>query len=176
MFPRERMRFERRNPDHFFFGHPKVPPMPMRSPFPRQGGGLLQKLLGRKQQPPPHPFQLFPPPPNETRGILQTLSNPEKINQFLANSQKVLDTAQQIKPMVEQYGPMIKNLPMLWKLYKGFRDIPSDTDEAKGDKSALKNEGELEKMDEDEMDEMEEEKELKQTTSKKGASVPKLYI
>jgi hypothetical protein len=100
----------------------------------RNGGGLLSKILGGKKQ------------LNQrsglggiqttgravsggTRGvgsILQTLSNPESLTGFLNNTQQVLKTAQSIGPMIQQYGPIVKNLPVMWKLYKGFKDLPTE--------------------------------------------------
>jgi YqfQ-like protein len=57
--------------------------------------------------------------------ILQTLSRPEGISGFLNNTQQVIKTAQTIGPMIQQYGPIVKNLPVMWKLYRGFKDLPS---------------------------------------------------
>lgn len=100
----------------------------------RNGGGLLSKILGGKKQ----GNQLTGPRgiptsnravSNGSRGvgsILQTLSNPDSLTGFLNNTQQVLKTAQSIGPMIQQYGPIVKNLPMMWKLYKGFKDLPSE--------------------------------------------------
>ena len=57
-------------------------------------------------------------------GLLKSLTNPGTINSFLTNTQKVLNTAQQVGPLVNQYGPIVKNLPMMWKLYRGLKDAP----------------------------------------------------
>ncbi len=100
----------------------------------RNGGGLLSKILGGKKQ-----GNQFSGPrgmqtatravPSGSRGvgsILQTLSNPDNLTGFLNNTQQVLKTAQSIGPMIQQYGPIVKNLPMMWKLYKGFKDLPTE--------------------------------------------------
>jgi hypothetical protein len=97
----------------------------------RSGGGLLSKLLGGKSQ------------DSRTLGlggitgaggagsgggvssIIKTLSNPEGLTGILNNTQQVLKTVESIGPMIQQYGPLVKNLPMMWKLYKGFKDLPS---------------------------------------------------
>ena len=60
--------------------------------------------------------------------LLKTLTNPSSINGFLANTQKVLNTAQQVGPMIQQYGPIVKNLPVMWKLYRGFKNAPDLTE------------------------------------------------
>lgn len=54
-------------------------------------------------------------------GILQSMSNPSGIMGFLNNTQQVLKTAQSIGPMIQQYGPLVKNLPAMWKLYRGLK-------------------------------------------------------
>ena len=64
-------------------------------------------------------------------GILETLKNPDSLNNMLSNTQKVLQAAEQFTPMVEQYGPVIKNLPSMWKV---FRSI-SSADETEGRRS-----------------------------------------
>ncbi|MFW0780503.1 VrrA/YqfQ family protein [Rossellomorea marisflavi] len=64
--------------------------------------------------------------PQAAGGILQGLMNPGNIGSFLTNTQQVLQTAQQLGPMVSQYGPMVKNIPALWKLYRGLKDVTGD--------------------------------------------------
>lgn len=62
-------------------------------------------------------------------GLLKTLTNPSSINGFLANSQKFLNTASQIGPMINQYGPMVKNIPAIWKMYRGLTSSNTETEE-----------------------------------------------
>lgn len=107
----------------------------------KNGGGLLSKILGGKKQLNQRSGRgglLTANRPVSSRSggggsILQTLSNPESLTGFLNNTQQVLKTAQSIGPMIQQYGPIVKNLPMMWKLYKGFKDLPTEekTDEEK---------------------------------------------
>lgn len=100
----------------------------------RNGGGLLSKILGGKKQGnqfnAPRGMQIGNrAAQNGSRGvgsILQTLSNPEGLTGLLNNTQQVLKTAQSIGPMIQQYGPIVKNLPMMWRLYKGFKDLPTE--------------------------------------------------
>lgn len=66
-------------------------------------------------------------------GILKTLTNPASINGLLANSQKFLQTASQVGPMISQYGPMVRNIPAMWKLYRGLTSSSdSSTDKSAG--------------------------------------------
>jgi hypothetical protein len=61
------------------------------------------------------------------------LGNSGGIMNFLNNTQQVLRTAQSIGPMVQQfqqYGHLVKNIPAMWKLYRGLKNAPdaSETD------------------------------------------------
>ena len=65
-------------------------------------------------------------------GLLQSLSGSGGgggLVGFLNNTQQVIKTAQAIGPMVQQYGPLVRNLPALWKLYRGMKDSPNTTEE-----------------------------------------------
>ncbi|PLS15410.1 hypothetical protein CVD28_23045 [Bacillus sp. M6-12] len=91
-------------------------------------GGLLSKLLGKGQPVQPKPISMFSLPTAskpETGGLLASLKNPGSLNSFLSNTQKVLQAAESVGPMIQQYGPLVKNFPALWKLYKGLKE--SDT-------------------------------------------------
>jgi hypothetical protein len=109
-----------------------TPPMNqmMRGYEPSQGrgGGLLSKLLGKVNQTGAsrgsNPLSFGPQQAANGGGLLKSLTNPGTINSFLTNTQKVLSTAQQVGPLVNQYGPIVKNLPMMWKLYRGLKDAP----------------------------------------------------
>lgn len=96
------------------------------------GGGLLAKLLGKgKSQGPQAGMQMFgnasrSASPAAGGGLLKSLTNPTAITGFLNNTQRVLNTAQQIGPMVQQYGPIVKNLPAMWKLYRGLNAASTD--------------------------------------------------
>ncbi|MGY0691720.1 VrrA/YqfQ family protein [Virgibacillus sp. FSP13] len=46
----------------------------------------------------------------------------------LNNVQQVLKIAQSAAPMVQQYGPMVKNIPTMFKMLKAFKDIDNETD------------------------------------------------
>ena len=65
-----------------------------------------------------------------TGGILETLKNPGALSGMLANTQKVLQAAEQVTPMIQQYGPIVKNIPSMWKIYQGLRSS-SSTDSTK---------------------------------------------
>ncbi len=157
------------------------PPRPQRG---GGGGGLLAKLLGNRgnQRGASNPFS-FPTSSAAGQatsrggggGLLKTLTDPNALNGFLANTEKMLSTAQQIGPMVQQYGPMVKNLPSLWKLYKGFRDLPSESEEDSPKEEVQKKKTQSKKKKAAPTGENEKASQRK-NSSKKGASAPKLYI
>ncbi|MFJ8264720.1 VrrA/YqfQ family protein [Peribacillus asahii] len=99
--------------------------------------GLIGRLLGKSKQK-AAPQNLFAPPSQgkqETRsnnsggGIMETLRNPEGITNMLNNTQKVLQAAEQFTPIVQQYGPMIKNLPSMWNIIRAFSSNDNDKKE-----------------------------------------------
>ncbi|HAQ07674.1 MAG TPA: hypothetical protein DCR24_09200 [Bacillus bacterium] len=114
-------------------------PMMGRGPQRNQGGGLLAKLLGKGSRGNSHGASgLLSASQGTSRGatqgggILQTLTNPTALNGFLNNTQNVLKTAQQFGPMIQQYGPLVRNLPSMWKLYRGLKDLPDADDSSEG--------------------------------------------
>lgn len=98
--------------------------------------GLLSKLFRKSNKQPPAPTaqSLFSLPSDSTRsataaataasssggGVLQSLVNPTNITSMLNNTQKVLQAAESIGPLVQQYGPMVKNIPSMWKVIQGL--------------------------------------------------------
>ncbi|WAA10397.1 VrrA/YqfQ family protein [Fervidibacillus albus] len=103
-----------RQPDPFSF-HPSSPP-----PQAIGRGGLFRNRLnmGRTNG---LGIPMNPLVPTQGTSVGRNVFNLNRISQFLGQTQQVLNTAQQIGPMVQQYGPLIRNLPALWKLYKGVK-------------------------------------------------------
>ncbi|MBM4762316.1 hypothetical protein GNT69_08395 [Bacillus sp. B15-48] len=153
----------------------------------RQGGGLLAKLFGRGSG---MGMQNFggaaanaAARTSGSGGLLQSLTNPGTINGFLNNTQQILKTAQQVGPMIQQYGPLVKNLPAMWKLYRGFKDMPDSTDnddeeKAKTKTSAAKQNHSSRIETESSTTESEEPRSESTQVPKriKGESTPKLFI
>lgn len=161
----------------------------------RGGGGFLAKLLGKggEQAGMSNPFSSFPSRAANRSlgsegggGILKALTDPNTINGFLTNTQKVLNTAGQFGPMVQQYGPLVRNLPSLWKLYKGFKDLPDASEE--GTSQEVAEESTVQEVAEEVSEKQQENSTKKSKTKSKttptpkqaqkrtGQSVPKLYI
>ena len=107
-------------------------PMMSKTPQMRQGGGggFLSKLLGKGKQMGQVSGATRSIGTQQVAGggsILKSFTNPSAINGFLTNTQKVLNTAQQVGPMINQYGPLVKNIPVMWKLYRGLKNAPDIT-------------------------------------------------
>lgn len=50
---------------------------------------------------------------------------PSKIDSFLQSADKLFSTAQSYTPYIQQAAPMVKNIPSLWRMYKGFKGLPN---------------------------------------------------
>ena len=167
----------------------------MRRPTRNNGGGLLAKLLGKGNNQVAQPGGLLfgnagrSAAPATSGGLLKSLTDPTAITGFLNNTQRVLNTAQQVGPLVQQYGPLVKNLPAMWKLYRGLNAASSE-DENKEDldekseiseqKTESKNSRKRSVSKNTEAEEEAEESviEIDEIAPKKlkGKSVPKIYV
>lgn len=85
-----------------------------------------------------HPFmQPLPPPGQSPQFQMPTQSfegnvpnqpqeqGPSKVDAYMQTANQFLNTAQQFAPVAQQFAPMLRNLPAMWRLYKGFQSIPS---------------------------------------------------
>lgn len=165
-------------------------PMNSRGPQRKQGGGLLAKILGKGGgRGPGSPVNgLLSTGSSPARaaagsggGFLKTLTDPAALNGFLTNTQKVLSTAQQFGPMIQQYGPLVRNLPSMWKLYKGLKDMPDADEQAKSSPVESESTEEIESGQEPVKKKASAKKRRKTSAGKgkqapKGSSSPKLFI
>lgn len=88
------------------------PPPPVR-PYNYHGPGRMPGY----GYPPPHRFNpgMMPPPgPKATN----------KIESFMETCNRLLATAQGFQPYIAQATPLIRNIPALWRLYRGFSSAP----------------------------------------------------
>ncbi len=56
----------------------------------------------------------------------QAVGGAPRLESFLAGANSLFTNAQKFTPYVQQAAPMFKNLPALWRLYKGFKGSPDD--------------------------------------------------
>ena len=91
-------------------------------PFPGQAQPPRQpNQFGRPNNPFIDPRQGPPGDPPSGQG-------PSKIDGYMQTANRFINTAQQFAPVVQQFAPMMRNLPAMWKLYKGFQSMPSSGD------------------------------------------------
>jgi hypothetical protein len=167
----------------------QMPRMGGRNMRSSQGGGLLSKILGRGTGQQNGPAGFLTGANTATRGagsgggILKSLADPSALSGFLTNTQKVLNTAQQFGPMVQQYGPLVRNLPSMWKLYRGLKDLPDadeQTTEAETDQPEKnKNENKSKSKSKNKKKPVKAENTAvsdKPAQKQNGASTPKLFI
>jgi hypothetical protein len=167
--------FSQQMPKPQEMGHPFRSNGPIQQPS--QKGGLLGKLFNKSKQ---TPKNLFAPPAGvkqETRsggsGILETLKNPQGLNTMLNNTQRVLQAAEQFTPMIQQYAPIVKNLPSMWKIMRAFNSDDSKQEETKKEETIKKSPM---KKRQDASDAPAEKKTKQRSKKKKRDSVPKLYV
>lgn len=111
------------------------PHMPKR---PRGRGGFLRNLLSKKGGSGGKALTGFERQRAAGSFIspaAQKLANPASLQDMLANTQQFLQTMQQMGPMVQQYGPIVKNLPAMWKLYRGLKNLPDLESESAEEKN-----------------------------------------
>ena len=141
-------------------GLPRFHPHAGNQMMPRGGSSFLSRFFSKQGARPGMAGQPFQ---QGTGGLLSRfLSNPESASGMFNNIQKAVNVANQFTPMIQQYGPMIRNIPSLIKLYK---EINSSDDEV---------------QDEAEAKEVpiapKKEKPHHEKSVPKGSSKPKLYI
>lgn len=111
------------------FAHNQSPP-----PAPRQQGPGFNPFVGPSQNLPTHQSQANPGQPMQPRlpgqpgqpGLPgQPGQGPSKVEAYMQTAQQFMNTAQQFAPVVQQFAPMVKNLPAMWRLYKGFQSLPN---------------------------------------------------
>jgi hypothetical protein len=73
--------------------------------------------------------------------------------------------------MVQQYGPMVKNLPAMWKLYRGLKNASNNTESSSTQSKA---ESKVEESSSSESQESNNKKRSPQYP--KGSSIPRMYI
>ncbi len=58
--------------------------------------------------------------------------------------------AEQMRPLVEQYGPMVRNLPSMWKLYRAVQSMPDPDSETEPNDAVSKRKPQTEPVQEPE--------------------------
>lgn len=58
-------------------------------------------------------------------GQMPSMQEPSKIGSFLQQANSLFNSAKTYTPYIQQAMPMVKNIPSLLKLYKGFQGLPA---------------------------------------------------
>ncbi len=165
-----------------------------------RGGGLFSRLLGRGAQPAGingmMGMQQAGRAASGGGSLMQSLSNPGTLSSFLNNTQQVIQTAQSLGPMIQQfqqYGSLIRNIPAMWKIFQGLKNAP-DSSETESEHSSNKTKDKNKQSSKSSSKKRTESSSLEKKSSAshkqkrktdnrsgtpekvKGASVPKLYI
>ena len=93
---------------------------------------------------------------------------------MLNNTQRVLQAAEQFTPMIQQYGPIVKNLPSIWKIMRAFKSSDDEKVETKKEESVKEKRSTSKRKQQDSSSSHSKPKQSPQ--KKKKDSVPKLYI
>ncbi|TYS01014.1 hypothetical protein FZC84_04575 [Rossellomorea vietnamensis] len=162
----------------------------------QKSGGLLAKFLNRGGASQTAASQFNPlqgtagfqrSTPAAGGSFLKNIMNPGSLNGFLNNTQQVLRGAQQMGPMIQQvrqYGPLVKNLPAMWKLYRGLSAAESseeesaDTEEITEDIKDVKDEIQADSIPAKKKTKRKPAKQAGRTnhSASNGNSKPKLYV
>ena len=76
------------------------------------------------------PFGMRPPIPMQAPVPAPPTSSMPRLDSFLQGADSLFTGAQKFTPYFQQAAPMFKNLPALWRMYKGFKQAPGDEDES----------------------------------------------
>jgi hypothetical protein len=109
--------------------------------FPSQPPQHMNQMVSDPFFGPPHHMQQHIPLPNKTGGLLSRLlqtgnasSGGINLGGMLGNIQQGLKVAETVTPMIQQYGPLIKNIPAMISMYKEIMSSNS-TDSSKNESS-----------------------------------------
>ena len=102
---------------------PMYAPYMMRPSFPNQ---MPQMPQGPQMPQMPQGPQIpqMPQMPGQLPIPQQAVGGAPKLEGFLAGANSLFNNAQKFTPYIQQAAPMFKNLPALWRLYRGFKDTP----------------------------------------------------
>lgn len=154
-------------------------------PFNQPNRGALGNLFSSRQtnQLPLNPLPFSSQSQNSLTSIAS--KGVGGLSKTLENVQQVLRVIESATPIVQQYGPMIKNLPAMYRMMKAFKDInleeEDDTVESKNDDDLQFDFEEFEESEEyegspNDVISSDDHVEDRRYRSQKGQSIPKLFI
>lgn len=100
---------------------PVAPRFPMYAPYMMRGPASgIGQFPGAG--PIPGAGQFINQMPIPPQAPVQGAAGVPKLEGFLSGANSLFNNAQKFTPYIQQAAPMFKNLPALWRLYKGFKD------------------------------------------------------
>lgn len=117
----------------------------MRRPFYMPPGGMMQQMpvtprfpmyapymmnMPMNMMPPqmpmnPAPMQMrMPVSPQIPAATASATAGAPRLEGFLAGANSLFENAQKFTPYIQQATPMFKNLPALWRMYRGLKGSP----------------------------------------------------
>ena len=120
-----------------FFQASRFSRMPPNIPIPQQGIPGVQGFQGMQGFPGNPDFPGNPGIPGipgagagaAAATAAAAATTPFRLDQFMNQAGQFVQSAQKYAPMIQQARPMLKNLPALWRLYKGFQSTPATGEE-----------------------------------------------
>ncbi|WP_274309596.1 VrrA/YqfQ family protein [Solibacillus daqui] len=69
------------------------------------------------------PMNSMPPMPPQMP-VANAAAGTPRLEGFLSGANSLFENAQKFTPYIQQATPMLKNLPALWRMYRGFKSSP----------------------------------------------------
>lgn len=106
--------------------------MPISPRFPMYAPYMMNMNRPMNMMPPqmpmnPVPMQMRMPmqmPPQIPAAAASATAGAPRLEGFLAGANSLFENAQKFTPYIQQATPMFKNLPALWRMYRGLKGSP----------------------------------------------------
>lgn len=107
---------------------PQMPQMPMAPRFPMYAPYMMRMPMNTMPMN-AMPMNAMPPIPPQLPGVpaataASAATGVPRLEGFLAGANSLFENAQKFTPYIQQATPMFKNLPALWRMYRGFKNAP----------------------------------------------------
>ncbi|MBD8031890.1 VrrA/YqfQ family protein [Solibacillus merdavium] len=103
----------------------QMPAAPVAPRFPMYAPYMMRTPMMNQM-----PMQMPPQIPMDAAGAAAAAgaagvaAGAPRLEGFLAGANSLFSNAQKFTPYIQQAAPMFKNLPALWRMYRGFKDSP----------------------------------------------------
>ena len=106
----------------------QMPAAPVAPRFPMYAPYMRSQMMNQM------PMQMPPQIPMDAAGaaaaagaagVAGAAAGAPRLEGFLAGANSLFNNAQKFTPYIQQAAPMFKNLPALWRMYRGFKDSPN---------------------------------------------------